>query len=259
MMRCAHAVALFATTLVRGAVAQGPTNHLPNHGWQYHTACVPPNIAPAEVFDCMAKLSLVQWNCNATEGPGNTMNQILEAMQTTMTLQIETADSIVSLVSALAAASSGNGTSTTGIGAAAAVGLPDSFLDALGPGLDDGDLTADEVACTDGSSCTNDMCADGSACSSAAAALFNTLAIGIANNMNSASGHAQYCWCVPPPGDNCTHIPMTDPTYPTGCVSPDEILISDLSTGGRRRMQNSATGSDLYHTYCLDKSCSVTV
>jgi hypothetical protein len=75
VMRCAHAVALFATTLVRGAVAQGPTNHLPNHGWQYHTACVPPNIAPAEVFDCMAKLSLVQWNCNATEGPGNTVNQ----------------------------------------------------------------------------------------------------------------------------------------------------------------------------------------
>ena len=160
-------------------------------------------------------------------------------------MQQETEIHLADLVGALA----GNG-SNTGIGAAAAVSLPDEFLDSLGDAMGDGDLTADEAFCSGGEDCVNDLCADGvETCSSAGAALINTLATNIAQNMNSAAGLSGTCY--------------EDEEPPAGCIDPSAIMVTDIDAGGRRRMQESGAhhtpGMDFYHVYCLGLKCSASV
>ena len=138
-----------------------------------------------------------------------------------------------------------NATTTTGIGAAAQVELPAEFLHNLGDGMADGELTAEEALCSDDSDCVDDVCAgNGDTCSTAAAALFNTLAEGIANNMNMAAGYNNNCWLEEP--------------VPDGCIDPSEILVTDLTTG-RRRMLTEGHATMSWHTYCLDKRCTAAV
>ena len=232
---------------------------LPDTAWSYSTACAAENIGPVtgmSVPQCMHRVSEVQWSeqcASATEGVGNIVNQILEGIQRTWVLQKETEGYLIDLVGGL-----GNGTGSTGIGAAAAVSLPQEFLDNLGDAMSDGELTATEAFCSaDEALCSNDVCFDaageptGETCSSAGAALMTSLAEGIAQNMNSAAGFAGDCYLSNP--------------VPDGCIDPTAIMITDLESNGRRRMQDSAPGShhtagmDFYHVYCRGVTCSASV
>jgi hypothetical protein len=122
----------------------------------------------------------------------------------------------------------------TGIGSAAEVGLPQEFLDNLGDVMGDGEVTAAEALCDDGGDCIADTCVDGDSCSTTAAALFNTLASGIANNMNMAAGLPANCW-------ELSEAELA--AFSHTCIDPSEIMVTDITEtdgtpgGGRRRVR----------------------
>ena len=66
---------ILASGVFLAAFGKANSQQLPNHGWNYETACAPPNILATDVVDCMEALADVQWNCAASEGPGNAVSE----------------------------------------------------------------------------------------------------------------------------------------------------------------------------------------